>query len=471
MAIELTDRKRFLIFINIMISGVVISMLSTAMTTALPPVVEYFEISVSTGQWLTSGYSLAMGIVMPLTAFLVKKIPSRKLYLIGIIIFIIGELISILTGNFAIMMVGRVFQACGNGVVMAMTQVVILSIFPKEKKGTMMGWYGMATGGAPIIAPTIAGILVDTIGWKYIFIFTMLIMMGCFIMALFVFENVLELQDVKFDVISFVESIIAFGGITLGIGNIGTAGLVSVTAGLPLVVGLVGAVLFVHRQIGLEKAFLDVRILKCKEYTVSVIGSMLLYLVMMGSSVVMPLYVQSVMGYSAIVSALVIMPGSVATAIVSPFAGKLYDKMGIKRLFVIGSVLMLFSNICMCFISMDTPLLLASGFNVIRNVSIGCLLMPLLTWGTSYVEKTKVADASSLLTSLRTVAGAIGSAVFVSIMTVVAVGSVTTYRDEAAMHGLNVSFACMAIGSAVMLFVAFFFVKGNKNFFQKEVVD
>lgn len=455
------DKQRLLIFINLMITGIATSMLATAMTTALPPVVEYFGISMTTGQWMTSGYSLAMGIVMPLTAFLVKKIPTRKLYISGILCFILGELACIFAPGFGIMMAGRVLQAIGNGVLTSMGQVIILSMYPAEKKGTMMGWYGLAATAAPIIAPTIAGILVDTVGWKYIFIYTMVIMFISLVMSVINFSNVLELQDVTFDVVSFGLSIFAFGGITLGIGNIGSYGIVSLLSGIPLIIGIFGTVLFVLRQLKLDKAFLDIGILKKKEYSLAVISSMLLYLVMMGGSVLMPLYVQSVLGYSAVTSALVTLPGSVATALINPLAGRIYDRIGIKKLFVTGSICLLISNAGMYFVTLSTPLIVAVVFNVIRNVSIGCLMMPLLTWGTSQVAKDKVADASTLLTSLRTVAGSIGSAVFVAIMSVVAVSSETAYGNAASMHGVNVAFVSMSLSTLVMVGISLFGVKGK----------
>ena len=457
---RLTPGKRTLIFINLVVSGIASSILATAMTTALPNLVEYFGISTAIGQWITSGYSLAMGTIMPLTAFLITRFPTKKLYMAGIGCFLVGLLLSIFAGNFGMMMVGRVLQACGNGVIMSAAQVIILTVYPAEKRGTMMGTYGLVTTAAPIIAPTIAGLMIVAFGWKSIFYLVLVIMAISFVFSGIFFENVLELQDKKFDFLSFLESILAFGGITLGIGNISSFGLVSAQAGLPLLIGAVICVLFIIRQCSLEKPFLDVKILSNRDYAVSVIASMVLYLVMMGSSVMMPLYVQSVMGYSAFISGLVTLPGSLATAVISPFAGRLYDKIGIKTIFVAGSAALVVSNIGMFFLTMSTPLRVAAGLNVIRNLSIGSLMMPLLTWGTSNVDSRKVADASSLLTSFRTIAGAIGSAVFVGIMTTVSANSAAAYGDRALMHSMNVSFLWMAVGSLLLLMIS---IVGTKS--------
>lgn len=460
--VQLSSRKRSMIFLCLVVSGIASSILSTAMTTALPNVVEYFGISTSIGQWITSGYSLAMGMIMPLTAFLITRFPTKKLYLTGIAGFILGLLLSVFAGDFGLMMVGRVLQACGNGILMTAAQVIILTVYPVEKKGTMMGTYGLATTAAPVVAPTIAGLMIDAFGWKSIFYVALAIMAVSFVISSFVFEDVLELQEKKFDVISFVESIIAFGGITLGIGNISSFGLLSVEGGLPLLAGAVVCVFFVMRQCGLDKPFLDVKILTNRNYAVSVIASMVLYLVMMGSSVMMPLYVQSVMGYSAVISGLVTLPGSLATALVSPFAGRLYDRMGIKKIFVLGAAALIVSNIGMYFLTLDTPLWAAAALNVLRNISIGSLMMPLLTWGTSNVRPENVADASSLLTSLRTIAGSIGSAVFVGIMTAVSAASADTYGEHAMIHGMNVSFLWMAAGAVVLFLIAVFAVREKK---------
>ena len=253
-SVQISSGKRTMIFICLVVSGIASSTLSTAMTTALPNLVEYFGVSTSLGQWVTSGYSLAMGMIMPLTAF---SLPGslRKDCIYPVSGFLSWDCFSIFSGNFGIMMMGRVLQACGNGILMAAAQVVILTVYPIEKKGTMMGTYGLATTAAPIIAPTVAGLLIDAFGWKSIFYVVLVIMAISFVLSSMVFENVLELQDKKFDVISFVESIFAFGGITLGLGNITTYGLISVQAGVPLVIGALVCIFFVTRQCGLETPF------------------------------------------------------------------------------------------------------------------------------------------------------------------------------------------------------------------------
>ena len=165
----LTDRKRSLIFLNIVVSCIASSMLATALTTALPSIIADFSITVTMGQWLTSGYSLAMGIIMPLTAFLITRFPTKRLYLCGLALTIAGLVLCVVAPNFPFLMAARILQASGNGILSAMAQVIILSIYPPEKRGTAMGWYGLSIGAAPVIEPTLAGILVDSFGWRSIF--------------------------------------------------------------------------------------------------------------------------------------------------------------------------------------------------------------------------------------------------------------------------------------------------------------
>lgn len=451
----INEKQRSLIFINILISCIASSMLATALTTALPTMVADFHVSVTTGQWLTSGYSLAMGIMMPLTAFLIVRFPTKKLYLSAIGLFILGLIACVIAPNFLVLMFGRILQACGNGILSSMAQVILLTIYPVEKRGSIMGWYGLSIGAAPVIAPTIAGILVDVSSWRMIFYAAIVIMTISLIFSFLVFEDVLDNRNLKFDFLSFALSGLAYGGLTLGVGMIGTYSFVSYQTLLPLLIGIGAAIFFTHRQFHLDEPFLDLRVLHSKIFVISLIGSMLLYFLMMGSSIILPLYVQSIAGYSATISGLVTLPGSLAMTLISPFTGRFYDRFGIKKLFVIGALALLFSNFGMALITMKTSIVIVSGLNVLRSIAIGCLMMPLVTWGMSDIQPALTAHGTALLTSLRTIAGAIGSAVFVSIMTSVTKHSLLIFGSNAQIHGLNITFIFMSCSALVLVAFAF----------------
>lgn len=453
---DITEKKRLFIFLNIVISCIASSMLSTALTTALPAIVIDLSISVTTGQWLTSGYSLAMGIVMPLTAFLITRFQTKRLYLAGLLLSIIGLAICAAAPSFPVMMLARILQAGGNGILTAMSQVIILSMFPAERRGSAMGWYGLSVGAAPVIAPTLAGIIVDHFSWRAIFVLSLAIISTALVWALAVFDNILETKSKKFDTLSFLLSALAFTGVTLGVGNIGSASFFSIQGCFILLGGIVAAAFFTYRQLRLGEPFLNVRVLKNHNYALSVLGSMLLYLIMMGSSVIMPLYAQTILGLSATVSGLLVLPGSLAMAIISPFAGRIYDRLGMRVLFITGAGCLFVSCLGMFFITAKTSVVVAALLNVLRNVAIGCLMMPLVTWGTSGLSRGLTAHGTALLTSMRTISGAIGSAVFVGILIFISNLSVDQNRTGAMIYGLNITFLCMAVVAFLLLMVGIF---------------
>lgn len=317
-----------------------------------------------------------------------------------------------------------------------------------------MGWYGMSLGAAPVLAPTLAGILVDISSWRMIFIISTAIMALTLVNALGVLDDVLPTEKKQFKVTSFILSGLAFGGLTLAIGNIGAFGFVSIPVLSALAVGGVSAVAFVYQQFHMDDPFLDLRLLKVKNYSVSVIGSMFLYFIMMGASILLPLYVQQTLGLSATIAGLATLPGSLTVAIVSPFAGKIYDKVGIKALFIGSAIAMMISSASMYFITTETPVWVAAALNMLTCFAIGCTMMSLVTWGAESVGTGKTADATALLTALRTIAGSIGSSVFVAIMSAVTVASAGTYGTDASMHGVNVAYLAMALSSVAMFLFA-----------------
>ena len=458
-----SDRKRSVVFIDILIVCIAASALMTALATALPTMATDLGVDVNTIQWVTSGYTLALGIMTPLTAYLITRFHTRPLFLWGIVVFIIGLAISVFAPNFIIMMFGRVLQACGSGLLISMGQVIILSIFPDENKGTAMGWYGLAMAAAPIVAPTIAGILVDTAGWRTIFILVLIIMIVCLIVTLTAFDTALPTEKEELDVFSVVISVLAFGGLTLGIGNIGTYAFASAAVLVPLIIGGIALVIFIFRQLHLEHPFLELRTFRTRNYALSVIASMLMFMILMGSSIIMPLYAQNIKECSATVSGLVSLPGALTTAVFSLVAGKIYDRIGIKKLFLTGAVCMLAGNILMSLVPLAWGVWVVAVINIVRCVASGFLTMTLITWGVSTLKPELTAHATVLLNTFRTIAGAVGSAVFVGIMTMVGENSVEKYGEAAAMHGYNMAFTIMAIESVFLLLIPVLFLRKEKQ--------
>lgn len=428
--------KRTGIFITILVSGIAGSMLSTALTTALPQIMKDFQISSSTGQWLTSVYSLVMGIMILTTPFLLRRCKTKLLYAALLTVFILGLFLSGSTSSFPVMMLGRVLQAAANGVMVAQSQVMILTIFEKEKRGAVMGIYGLVIGVSPVVAPTVAGIIVDMFGWRMIFYFVLIVLGISLLMTLCTFENVLENAKEQFDFLSLSLCAAGVSGLLLGAGNIGTAPFLSLQVLVPLGIGLVMTSAFVYRQLTMEHPFMELRILKVQRYRTAVIGSVILYAAVMASSLLLPLYIQSVRGYSATISGLATMPGALASALISPVAGRIYDKAGIKKLFITGGMLLCSSNFGTAFLSDTMSLTMLAILNVFRCIGIGCMMMPFVTWGMSSLDEKNTSHGTALITSVRTIAGAFGSAFLIAVVNIIAVGSGQT-------RGMQVAFLCL----------------------------
>jgi len=452
---KVSDKKRTLIFLDINVSCIATSMLATALATALPPIMKDLDISVNTAQWLTSGFSLFLAITTPFTAYLITRFKTKKLFCFAVSSFIVGLLICTFATRFWSMMLGRIIQGCGNGLLSSMAQVIIINIYPKEKIGSVMGWYGLSLSVAPIISPTVAGLLIDSIGWRMIFIAATIVMVIALGFAFFVFEDVLPTMRKKFDVISFIISALSFGGVTLAIGNIGSYKFLSYQTLVPLVIGVIASVFFVWRQLHIKVPFLDIRVLKYKDYTVGGVASFILQLIVLGSAIIIPVYVQQLKHKSATISGLVVLPGALTNAIINPLAGKIYDKVGMKLLFLVGSVLLTASNIAMYFITIHQSIWMVSAINVVRCFSIGVVIMPFYTWAMADIPKLKISDATALFNSLRFIGSAIGPALFVSIMTK-ATEWVSSTKENPEMFGVNIAFLTMTFLSIIMILMGIF---------------
>ncbi len=442
----------FIIFISCSFVG---TFLHTALVVALPGITNDFNIPMTTGQLLISIYSLIMGILTPITAFLIKRYKTRNLHLIAIIFYIMGLALASLTDTFAILLLGRLMQALGTGVILTLTQVVILTIFPLEKRGTAMGIYGLVLGLAPVIAPTLAGIIIDNYNWRYIFIIALVLMIIFFIASLISMKNVLENEETSFDFVSFLLSSIGFSLFLIGIGNISLTTSSLITALLPMILGLIILFFFVSRQLKIKDPLLEMRTFINYEFRISVIMSCIVFMVLISTSTLMPIYLQRVKGLTATGSGLVMLPGSMLMAVVSPVAGKFYDRFGIRMLSIVSSASILFGCIGLSFVDSSTPVIYISTLYAMRVLGLTLTMMPLVTWGLSTLSSVYISHGSALILTLRSIAGAFGSALFVAVMQTFS-RTATGSGGTADARGINAAFIGISIIAIGFLLLSVF---------------
>lgn len=440
------------VFAVLLVGCIICSFVQTALNVAIAPIMAAMSIPASDAQWLTSTYSLVMGIMVLATAFLIRRFPARPLFIVTMSVFIIGLGMAALAENFSVLLLGRLLQAVGCGVLLSLTQVIILTIYPKNKRGVIMGTFGLAVTAAPVLAPTLAGILIDQSSWQMIFwislAFSILVLIG----GLVLISNVTAIEKQRFDFLSMLLCAVGLSGVLFGLGQFGKYSFVNERVWLPLLLGTAAILGFVWRQLKLPKPFIDLQVFRSRPFRLAVIFSMVLYCVLIAGSILIPIYSQSLRGFSATVSGLITMPGSLVTALCSLLAGKLYDRIGIRKIAIGGCIFLLFGSAGLILLGAETSVAQIISFFIIRQIGIGFLMMPIFTWGMSQLSYTQYADGTSLISSLRTVAGAMGAAAFVSVMT--AAGSLLPASGR--FGGIQAAFILMAMMILALLVMAIF---------------
>ena len=441
------------IFFVLVLGSVITSIVSTVMSTALPVIMVDFSIPASQAQMVTSIYSLVSGIMILATAFIVKKFPTKRLFFVGMGLFTIGVLCCALAPTFAVMLLGRIIQGVGYGIIISMTQMVILIVIPVKKRGFAMGVYGLAVTFAPVVAPMIAGVIIDHWGWRVIFWIILIFCIVDFLCGAKFMQNVLENSSPTFDVASMVLAAIGFTCIVLMAGNMGSYPFLSVQVAVLLAIGVIALIIFAVRQMKIESPLLNLRVFKTRDFTVAVIICMIFYALMNGMSTIIPILVQTVQGQSATVFGIVIAPCALITGLMSPVAGKLYDKIGMKPLAMLGTVLVLISEISILFVKDDMSSYILIIPLVILGFGMSFVMMNLATFGMEKLEGIEKTDGTALMTCLRTIGGALGAAGFVSLM------SVGVTESNYTMANVRHSYVGMVILAAFCVFLAFGFIK------------
>nr|WP_269668202.1 MDR family MFS transporter [Staphylococcus gallinarum] len=437
----------------VLLSGAFITILNqTLLGTALPPIMKDLQVSESTVQWLQSIFMLVNGIMIPITAFLIERFTSRQLFLTAMIIFAAGTLLCAVGPEFTTLLIGRVLQAAGAGIMMPLMQTILFLLFPVEKRGTAMGLFGLVIAFAPAIGPTLSGVLVEHLSWRSVFYVVLPIAIIIIITSYFLLKNVTETTHPKLDIASVILSTLGFGGLLYSFSSVGEAGWTSIQFLLPLIIGIIALVIFIRRQLKLKEPMLEFRVFNYGIYTLGTVLSMFVFGVLIATNIILPLYMQNMLQFSALESGLVLLPGAILMGIMNPVTGYLFDRFGGKWLARLGLIVLVGSTIPFTLLTAHTSFTYLAIGNALRMLSISMVMMPMTTLAINQLPNNLIAHGTAMNNTFRQMAGAIGTAVFVTLMSVTAIPK---SGITGIIHGVNVTFTVAAAISVVALLLSF----------------
>lgn len=447
----------------------------TLLTTAFPALMKAFDISASSVQWLTTGFLLVNGIMIPISAWLINKFSSKRLYLTAMTIFLIGTITCFMAPNFSTLLIGRLIQAAGVGISMPLLQNIMLSIFPPEKRGSAMGMAGIVIGLAPALGPTLSGWIIDHYTWRDLFGMVIPIVILVLVLAFFLMKSVIQLSNPSIDVLSAFLSTVGFGSLLYGFSSVGNDGWGSSKVISFLVIGVFVIGLFVWRQLHLEHPFLELRVFKSPTFTIAAILSGVVNMAMVGAEMVLPLYIQNIRGESAFHSGLMLLPGALIMGLMMPITGAIFDKHGAKRLAISGMLILTAATLPFAFLTQETPIVMIVILYAIRMFGISMVMMPVTTSGMNALPMNLISHGTAVNNTFRQVASSIGTAVLISILTNVTKDNLPkasllkslplSYKDQAinaTLSGYHAAFF-VAVIFGLVGFIITFFLKNNKK--------
>ncbi|WP_141994940.1 DHA2 family efflux MFS transporter permease subunit [Peribacillus simplex] len=447
----------------------------TIMSVAIPELMNDFNIKASTAQWLTTGYMLVNGVLIPITAFLIQRFSTRQLFQTSMIIFLAGTIVSAVASNFPVLLTGRLIQAAGAGIIMPLLMNVVLSLFPPEKRGSAMGYVGLAIIFAPAIGPTLTGYVLETFPWQAMFYgmipFTIIVIICGFIYL----KNVSEPVHSKVDFISVALSTIGFGALMYGFSEAGNAGWSSTEVVVSLVIGILALVLFTWRQLISKNPLLNLRAFKYNMFTLTTLISIGVTMMMYADMMLLPLYLQNARGFTALESGILMLPGALLMGLLSPVVGKLFDRFGAKWLTIIGIAIIIISTVGFIDLTDSTSYTFLIVMSTVRRIGMAMFLMPVQTAGLNQLPSSLYAHGTAISNTIRQVAGAIGTALLVTVMTNstsnhlqdLATGGARGETQqhmvmEASIQGINDAYFVILIIGIFSLLLSFF-IKRVKN--------
>lgn len=452
---EITNRQKMTIYL--MTAGCFLGSINqTILGPALPSIMSDLSINASTAQWLTTIFLLVNGIMIPCTAYLMARFKTKQLYLIAMLVFGLGTLFAGISNSFVILIIARVLQALSFGVLMPLLSGTVLMMYPPNRRGQAMGTIGMVFSIAPAIGPSVAGFIIDRYDWNIVFVGLVPLIVLNVIVCGIVMPDVGETHDVDLDRISVMLSTIGFGSLLYGFSSVGSYGWFSMQVYIPLIVGIAVTVLFIKRQGQIQTPLLRFDTMKNVKFVVGLIIAMLINAALLFGSVLTPIYLQELRGYTVFMSALVMLPAAILSALINPLVGAVFDRKGGRPVILLGLVFLAIGSFSYVTFHEDTATWYIILMYSVRLFGINIVQMPVNTWSMSDFQGEIVTHANAVFNTFRQIAGSVGTAIFVSIYTLVA-------QSIGPLQGIHVSFGISTLLMMAAIFLTLAKVKKSAD--------
>ena len=455
--------RKEMVMVGVLLVGVLLAVLNqTLLSPALPAIMADLQVDATTVQWLTSGYSLVEAVVIPLSAYLIGRFSTRQLFISAFALFTAGSLAAAIAPNFWVLLLGRVLQAACTGMSMPMVFTVILLVFPREKRGTAMGVIGLIIGFAPAVGPSVAGLLVDSVGWRALFAIVTALSVVVIVLAVAVLKNYGDFARAPFDRLSVVLSTAGLVCLLYGLSTFASSDNMIVTVAL-MVAGLALCLLYVRRQLRLPEPMLQVGILRTRKYATSVIIIVIVQAALMGTGVITPLYIQGVLGFSATMSGVAMLPGALIGAFMGLVSGRLFDRFGVRRVVIPGVIVAVLGASGLARLGIDSGFITLTLTYTVLVVGLQFTMTPLNTWGVNSLPNSVIQHAQGVSNTLNQVAASLGTAVLVSISALAPAVAPEAAPLEQAYLGDHMAFMTTFVLMCVAALVILFFVRDGRK--------
>jgi EmrB/QacA subfamily drug resistance transporter len=390
---------------------------STIVNIAVPAIMHDFNTNTQGVQWVLTIYLLALGVVTPLSGWLGDRYGYKRVYMLALVIFTVGSALSGLSWSIASLTAARVIQAVGGGLIMPVTTAMVYSIVPRDRLGTAMGFYGLTLLFAPAVGPTLGGYLVQYVNWRLVFTINIPIgVAGLILSSLFIQEIGGRVRE-PLDRAGFLTSAVGLFALLFALSEGETYGW-----GSELIVGLlflsaVALILFVWVELRADHPLINLGVFTHPTFVLSLVIGVITTVALYGGSFYIPLYLQTVRGFGALTTGLVLMPGAIASGFMMPVAGRIYDRAGAKGVALVGLVVLAYGTYLFHHLSVTTTAGTVRDWMVVRGLGMGLVMMPVMTAGLSAIPQPMLGRASAVSNIVQRVSGSLGIAVLTTMLT------------------------------------------------------